>query len=111
MTVNPFALSLALWRLQLDVWTLAATAPLVMAHRLAKAGTGWHEPGFVADPEWQRMVSEKVEAALEAHGHAARWWLGAIHRPPNLQRDLAATRRALRPYARRVAGNARRLGR
>jgi len=106
----PWLLAAAWWRLQLDALTLAGAAPIVIAHRLAKAGFGWHEPGFVDDPEWRRMVGEKVEAAMEASGHAARWWLHAVEHPFDLHRGLVATRRALRLYGRRVTTNARRLG-
>jgi hypothetical protein len=104
-----WTLAAAWWRLQTDALTLAIHAPVVVAHRLAKAGTSWHEPGFVADPEWRRMVSEKVEAAVESHHHAARWWLEAVDHPFDLERGLAATRRTLGPYARRVTRNADRL--
>jgi hypothetical protein len=109
--VNPWILLVAWWRLQLDLVALATAAPLVMAHRFAKAGSSWHEPGFVADPEWRRMVGEKVEAALEANRHAVHWWLHAADHPFDLRRGLAAGRRTLRPYGRRVAVNAKRLGR
>jgi hypothetical protein len=106
----PWLLAAAWWRLQLDALALASAAPIVIGHRLAKAGLGWHEPGFVDDPEWRRMVSEKLEAATEAGGHAARWWLHAVDHPFDLHRGLVATRLALRPYGRRVTTNARRLG-
>jgi len=107
--VNPWILAAACWRLQLDALSLWMAAPVVMAQRVVKAGTSWHEPGFVADPEWQRMVNEKVEAVLESNGHAARWWLDAVDHPFDLHRSLAATRRTLRPYTRRVRHNAKRL--
>ncbi len=107
--MNPWTLGAAWWRLQLDALSLWTTAPVVVARRLAHLGLHWHEPGFVADPEWRRMVSEKVEAAMEANGHAARWWLHATAHPFDLQRGVAATRRTLGPYTRRVRKNARRL--
>lgn len=109
--MNPWTLTVALWRLQLDLVALWATAPVVVAHRLAHVATHWHEPGFVVDPEWRRMVSEKVEAALEANGHATRWWLNGAAHPFDLRRALAATRGTLRPYGRRVRANAARLAR
>lgn len=109
--MNPWTLAAALWRLHLDTLTLMAAAPLVVAHRVAKAGTSWYEPGFVTDPEWQRMVNEKVDAALDWNRHAVRGWFDAVAHPFDLQRNLAATRWAVRPYARRVTKNAERLGR
>jgi hypothetical protein len=108
--MHPWSLGFALWRLQLDALALATTAPLVVAHRLLWAGRHWHEPDFVADPEWRRMVREKVEAALESNRHATRWWREAIDHPFDLARTVTATRRSLHPYVRRVRRNAERLG-
>ena len=108
--MSPRHLAFAIWRLQLDALALATIAPLVVVQRLAKAGLHWHEPGFVDDPEWRRMVSEKVEAALEANGHATRWWLEALDHPFDVTRTVKATRRSLSPYTRRVRRNAERLG-
>lgn len=106
----PLKLALAVWRLQLDALALATTAPLVVVHRLAKASRHWHEPGFVDDPEWRRMVSEKVEAVLESNRYATRWWLQATEHPFDVARTVTATRRSLHPYTRRVRSNAKRLG-
>ena len=96
--------------MQLDVLILASSAPAVIARRLAKAGRDWREPGFVEDPEWRRMVQEKAAAAVEAAGPVARWWLDGFDHPFDPRRGVAVWRGALRPYARRVANNARRLG-
>jgi hypothetical protein len=109
----------SLWKRSLDV---ATGAPEVSAHRTtAMRRTPWAPDTVV---ECNRMVAEKMLAAGEA------WWslwrdsmalrLPAMSWPPagmvlppldavSHERAVRAADRALKPYARRVAANRRRL--
>jgi hypothetical protein len=109
----------SLWKSSLDV---ASGAPKVIAHRTtAMRKTPWSPDTVV---ECNRMVAEKMLTAGEA------WWslwrdsmalrLPRMSWPPagmvlppldvlSHERAVRAAGRALKPYARRVAANQRRL--
>lgn len=85
--------------LAFDGWRLGAEASAVIAMRLAKIAAG----DAAAMVEAQRMIAEKVEAAVALQGKALAGRLGTT-----------PTRRAkatIGHYRRAVAKNRRRLGR
>lgn len=82
-----------------DAWSLGAEASFVAGLRLARIATG----GVPAAAETQRMVAEKIQAALELQADAA---LGRLGTTP-----LSASRSTLRHYRRKVGANRRRLER
>lgn len=86
-------------KLSLDAFWLAADANRVIALRMLKLAGG----GAEAAAEAERMVSEKVSAALVAQTQLV---LGAMSGAPH-----AGPSRALAHYRRKVAANRRRLSR
>ena len=84
-------------RLMFDASRLWAEAGTVMALRSWRLMAG----GPAAGHEFERMMSEKVEAGFELAGALA----GGRVRSPE-----AATRKALGIYGKHVRGNRRRLG-
>jgi len=85
-------------RLSLDLWRAGLEAQQVIGLRLAKLTRG----GAAAAAEANRMVSEKVDAALEAQQAAARSMLSG-----NAARIPART---VALYRRKMRANCRRLG-
>jgi hypothetical protein len=81
----------------MDAWVLGMEASTVIGLRMAKVAAG-----TAASDEVQRMVSEKVQAAMELQWALAT---GALGTDP-----VAGTRRALRHYSRKVKANRKRLG-
>ncbi|GAB0118063.1 hypothetical protein [Acidisoma sp. 7E03] len=77
--------------------TLMMNVPVVMGLRLAKIGRG----GQRGQTESQRMVTEKIAAAVEAQGVLVRAMLDG---KPERGAD-----QVVRLYARKVAANRRRL--
>ena len=84
-------------RLMFDASQLWAEAGTVVALRSWRIMAG----GPAARREFERMISEKVEAGSELTGALAR---GRVRSPE------AAARKALRIYGKHVRGNRRRLG-
>lgn len=83
----------------LDMWALGFEASAVVGLRMMKLAVG----GAAAGTEAQRMVSEKVRAALELQAMAVTGGLGtSIH---------DAAERSVKHYRRAVRANRRRLGR
>ena len=81
----------------LDAWTLAAESSAVIGLRMMKLAAG----GVAAETEAQRMVVEKVEAALALQSLAISGGLG-------LSANGAAAK-SLAHYRRKVRANRRRL--
>ena len=96
----------------------ADTAATLMV-RLPLFGKAMLAPNAAAAFEWNRAVSEKIFAAFEGATAAAfawqRFWIGAAFRAPNAAAIGAAMEQAMEaaagPARRKVASNARRLGR
>ena len=84
-------------RLMFDASRLWAEAGMVVALRSWRMMGGGH----TARREFERMISEKVEAGSELTGALAS---GRVKSPK------AAARKALGIYGKRVRGNRRRLG-
>jgi hypothetical protein len=85
-------------RLSLDIWRASLEAQQVIALRLAKLLSG----GAPAAAEMNRMVSEKVDAALEAQHSAAKSMLtGNAAQIPS--RTVAIYRRKMRANSRRLS--------
>ena len=84
-------------RLMFDASQLWAEAGMVVALRSWRMMGGGH----TARREFERMISEKVEAGSELTGALAA---GSVKSPK------AAARKALGIYGKRVRGNRRRLG-
>ncbi len=107
--MSPLAWRMAMdmWRLQLEMTRLAFGAPFVISMRMAKAAQDAGKPGFLTDPEWQRMVNEKVAAGWDAQRVlTTHWWrVGAQAGDPKVARH------ALSPFRRRVDANVKRLAR
>ena len=99
-----------------DLATLWFEAPLVMASRMA-AITPATISTAKAQAEFGRMVSEKMAAAGESMVAAQFAVMGEMLKMSSSLRwpaDGAASRiaaKGVRPYAKRVRANARRLGR
>jgi hypothetical protein len=83
----------------LDAWSLGLEASAVMGLRTLKIAQGG--PGGQAEAE--RMVSEKVEAALDLQLRALTGGLGVT--------PASASARTLAHYRRKVRANRRRLSR
>ncbi len=98
-------------QLQTHLASVAWGAPIVVAARYAKAMQEASRPGFAFDPEWQRMVAEKLGALATAQAVWWRYGQAAAGRPVDARRLLAAGERSLRPFGRTVQGNVRRLTR
>ncbi len=86
-------------KLSLDAMELGAEASNVIALRMLKLAGG----GAAAALEAERMVSEKVAAAMDAHSALV---LGALSGAPHAGPD-----RAVAVYRRKVRANRRRLTR
>ena len=84
-------------RLMFDTSQLWAEADMVVALRSWRMMAGGH----TARREFERMISEKVEAGSELTGALAS---GRVKSPK------AAARKAVGIYGKRVRGNRRRLG-
>jgi len=84
-------------RVGIDAWSLGWQAAHVMGLRTAKIAEGGPAAGFEA---WL-MLSEKWQAAAEIHADLMVRGPGST--------PVAATRRALAHYKRKVAANDRRL--
>ncbi|MHA6720179.1 hypothetical protein ACX40Y_12090 [Sphingomonas sp. RS6] len=84
-------------KIGIDSWTLGMEASTVIGLRMAKLAAG----GPAAAIEAQRMVAEKMQAALELQAAAAMGKLGST---PDAQ-----ARRTLSHYRRKVRANAKRL--
>jgi len=85
-------------RTSIDMWRLGFESSAVIALRSAKIAQG----GTVAMAEANRMVIEKIEAAVEAQ---IKLMTGAFGGPGT------APTRLIRHYSNRVSANRRRLGR
>lgn len=84
--------------LALDGWAMGIEASAVIGLRMARLAGG----GEAAASEAQRMVSEKVDAAIDLQMLAMRGALG---------KDVgAAASRSIRHYRSRIRANRRRLG-
>ncbi|HEY1928478.1 MAG TPA: hypothetical protein VGG92_13510 [Caulobacteraceae bacterium] len=83
----------------LDAWSLGLEASAVMGLRALKIGQG----GAGGQAEVERMISEKVEAALDLQRRALTGGLGAT--------PASASARTLAHYRRKVRANRRRLSR
>lgn len=81
-----------------EAWTLGMEASAVIALRTTKIAAG----GIAAQREAQLMLTEKLGAALELQTALVTGRLGTS--------PVAATRKALRHYGRKVRANRRRLG-
>jgi hypothetical protein len=103
----PWRIGYDLWRLQVEVATISAGAPVVIALRTLRA---WQGGGDLADREWTRMVTEKMLAASEAQLRWARLWAKPMLSLADYARFAEAAPGVVRPYGRRVRGNLRRLG-
>jgi hypothetical protein len=87
------------WDLAADSWRLGLQAQTVVGLRLAKLAVG----DAAAAVETQRMVAEKMTAAMEAQVAATTAILSG--------RSDLAPKRALAVYQRKVGANRRRLSR
>jgi hypothetical protein len=85
------------FRLGLDMWMLGAEASSVMALRTLKLAAG----GTAASAEAERMVSEKVAAAMALSQQAALGQLGTTM-PGIGARTVASYRRKVRANHRRL---------
>jgi hypothetical protein len=83
----------------LDVWSLGFEASAVMGLRALRIAQG----GAAGQAEAERMVSEKVEAAMALQAQALTGGLGGT--------PASATARAIAHYRRKVKANHRRLSR
>jgi hypothetical protein len=83
--------------LGLDAWTLGAECSAVIGLRMMKVAAG----GLAAEAEVQRMVSEKVAAALALQTLALTGGLGVT--------PQGAAARTVAHYRRKVRANRRRL--
>ncbi|RYD81734.1 MAG: hypothetical protein EOP61_42675 [Sphingomonadales bacterium] len=79
-----------------DAWALGMESSAVMGLRIARIAMG----GPAAGEEAQRMVAEKMQSALELQSALVTGRLGAT--------PLAATRKTLRHYRRKVKANRQR---
>ncbi|MES2988390.1 MAG: hypothetical protein V4808_10835 [Pseudomonadota bacterium] len=82
----------------MDAWMLGMEASAVMGLRMAKIAAG----GAGANEEASRMLSEKVQAAIELQAALITGRLGTT--------PLATTQKTLRHYRRKVKANRKRLG-
>jgi hypothetical protein len=117
MMDEPFEL-LELWRRQAALAggfaALAPAAGFVVATRLARMAVEGGQPSAKGASEAQRMLSEKVAAAFEGGVAASRVMAGlAVATGPVAAARVMvqAGEAALRPSARRLKANARRLAR
>lgn len=117
----------AWWRLSLEAGTIAAAAPVVIAHRCIRMWLGGATPDARDRAEFARMAPEKLSAAAEAQQAAWREamavqsaWLSAVlgggAQPWHLaEHALHAWPRivtsGLGPIRKRVTANAHRLTR
>lgn len=110
---NPFQLQLAAMGLGLKLFETGAHSAAVIARRSAMLAQASLKPGGLANPEFTRMVLEKVdavgEAALRAGTHAAK--PVAKDATTVAASSLALAEACLNPFHRRVRANAKRLGR
>jgi len=83
----------------LDAWSLGLEASAVMGLRAMKIAQG----GPASQAEAERMISEKVEAALDLQLRALTGGLGGT--------PASASARTLAHYRRKVRANRRRLSR
>jgi hypothetical protein len=81
----------------LDAWALGLEASAVIGLRAMRLAQG----GVAARAEAQRMVSEKLEAALALQAQALTGGLGAT--------PASASKRTIAHYRRKVNANRRRL--
>lgn len=86
-------------RAGIDAWSLGVESSLVVGLRMAKFATGGDPLGHEA----RRMVSEKVESAIELQTALVTGALGTT--------PLAQAGGVMRHYKRKVSANRRRLGR
>lgn len=82
-----------------DTWSLGVEASAVMGLRVMKITQG----GASGQAEAERMISEKVEAALDLQARTLTGGLGVT--------PASATARTLAHYRRKVKANRRRLSR
>jgi hypothetical protein len=82
-----------------EAWALGLEASAVIGLRTLKLAQG----GRAAEQEAQRMVTEKIEAAIEVGQATLRGASRGADAP-------LLARRALRRYGRKVSANRRRLG-
>lgn len=94
------------WRLQVETMTLVMGAPAVIALRFARAARGG---GDVTDREWQRMVTEKLQANAEAQARLARLAMRPVVDAESWARLVKAAPSLVTPYTRRVRSNIKRL--
>ncbi len=80
-----------------DAWTLGMESSAVIGLRVAKIAMG----GPAASEETARMLSEKVQSAIELQTALMTGRLGTT--------PLASTRKTLRHYRRKVKANRKRL--
>ncbi|MFC3691356.1 hypothetical protein [Chenggangzhangella methanolivorans] len=94
--------------------SLAPAAGFVMATRLARLAVEGSAPSAGGLREAERMVSEKMVAAVEGGAAAARVLTGLVTAASPLAAAgvmMSAGEAAMKPAARRVKANARRLAR
>lgn len=93
----------------MESWILAVNAPVVVGLRVMKAHQMAHKSAWWLDPEWARMVNEKVTAASLSQRALLRspfslyspWrWSG---------QSMKAAQSTIRPYSTRVTRNVSRL--
>ena len=89
----------AWFNVAMDAWWLGAESSYVAGLRLSRMATG----SLPILAETQLMITEKIQAALELQTDA---FFGALGSTP-----LAASRRALGHYRRKVSANRQRLSR
>ncbi|MBY8822835.1 hypothetical protein [Sphingomonas colocasiae] len=94
MARNPSWMTLAI-----DGWMLGVESSSVIGLRMMTLARG----GSTAAAEAQRMVAEKMRAAIELHALA---FTGALGKTPN-----AAAAKSIAHYGRKVRANRRRLSR
>lgn len=84
-------------KVAMDAWWLGAESAYVAGLRMGRMATG----SLPVVAETQLMITEKVQAAMELQTDAVFGVLGST--------PLAASRRALGHYRRKVSANRRRL--
>lgn len=103
-------------RANADLATLAFTAPMVMGARMAGMWLNTLSPTAMGDRENTLMVSEKMSAGVESvmaiNTAIASQMMAAAMVPWRVSYDPhAIVAASIRPYAKRVSSNARRLSR
>ncbi|MFV0459679.1 MAG: hypothetical protein ACK5MT_13015 [Actinomycetales bacterium] len=115
--------SRTLTRASIGAWsslmTIAGSAPVVIGLRLSQLAQGG--ASAASQRELDRMVTEKISAVYESTAVVGALvtgmvtnpatWLNPVTAERSLARTMQAADQALKPFARRVEGNAKRLSR